>query len=92
MPPTLAQSGTSVAGNGTYTDPTDPPPGIIGVNGTRFELTLQVLPQPYMGGTVDANRAPMPYSGTMGSNSMNGTLSGGGPPAMTGLIASFTKQ
>lgn len=93
---TLSQNGTTVTGNGTFTDSADPPTAIMtvtgSVNGSSVALTLQVQPQQYMGRTVDANQAPMQFSGTLTATTMKGALNGGGPPPFTALTANFTKQ
>ena len=93
---TLSQNGTTVAGIGTFTDPTDPPAGIFtvsgSVNGSSVALTLLQQPQQYMGKTIDANQAPVQFAGTLTATTMDGTLNGGGPPAVIALPAHFTKQ
>lgn len=90
---TLTQTGATVSGSGTFTDPADPPPGIMSVTGTvsgsSIALTIQVLPQ----GTMDRNKAPMQFAGKLdNATTMSGALNGGGPPAVASLAATFKKQ
>ena len=89
---TLTQSGATVSGSGTFTDPADPPPAIMSVTGTvsgsSVALTIQVLPQ----GTTDRNKPPMQFGGTLdNATTMSGTLSGGSP-AVNSLATTFKKQ
>ena len=92
---TLTQSGATITGNGTFTDPNDPPPAIFTVtgtiNGTIVGLTLQVQPQQYMGQTIDQNKAAMQFTGTLTATTLNGMLNGGTPP-VADVTANFTKQ
>lgn len=92
----LTQKGTTVTGTGGFSDPTDPPASIYTVsgtvNGSSVALTLQTQPQQYMGRTVDADAAPAQFTGTLTATTMIGTLNGGGPPPVSGLAASFTRQ
>jgi len=90
---TLTQSGTTVSGSGTFTDPTDPPPAVLAVtgsiSGTTVTLTLQVQPQQFNGQTIDQNKAPSQFTGTLTASTMNGSTSGGD---LGGLTVNFTKQ
>ena len=88
----LTQAGATVSGNGTFTDPTDPPPGIMSVTGTvsgsNVALTIQVLPQ----GSTDQNKPPMQFTGKLDSaTTMSGVLDGGRPPVAS-LSVTFKKQ
>ena len=89
---TLTQAGATVSGNGTFTDPVDPPPAIMNVTGTvsglSVALTIQVLPQ----GSTDLNKPPMQFAGKLdNTTTMSGVLDGRRPPVVA-LSATFKKQ
>jgi len=65
----LRVMGTAVQGRGLSNDPDDPPVSQLRVTGTlnatgAVSLSLQPLPQLYNGSIIDANAAPVPFTGT----------------------------
>jgi hypothetical protein len=92
----LSQSGSTVTGTGTISDPTSPPPGNFTVTGTvtgaNVALTIQVQPQVYQNATIDVDVPAAPFNGILTSSTMNGTLTIGDPGHTITFLVNFTKQ